>query len=362
MINSKQSVLEINGKKYDARTGKVLSSSPIQKNSNQLSKTIKKPMTNSGMMDISRPSPNATSRRRRITERSQTLMRQAVKKPGVKPTLKKVSHKSLSSDIGTSPKPIKSKLRLTSEQEIARQSRASKISRSSLVSKFGGSTKSNQAAQKTVAKITELPVKTAPSLSKRTTNNQTGKQVRANTIIEQGLQNAKSHTEQFNKKQISKRSSKKIIRRKILSYGAGTLAALLLLGFYAYQNIPNLSMRYATTRSGIHASLPKYKPAGFALSNKIEYNPGQVTVNFASNSDDREFRITQRETSWNSEALLSSYVTSKSEQIQKYEDKGKTIFLYGENNATWVNGGVWYDINGDSNLNSDQLIRIASSM
>lgn len=126
--------------------------------------------------------------------------------------------------------------------------------------------------------------------------------------------------------------------------------------------MPNISLRYAVARSGVAANLPGYQPAGFALNSRIKYNPGQVVLSYQSNSDDRNYTITQSESNWNSDTLMSNYVATKTEQPQRYEDKGRTIYLYGESNATLVSNGVWYDIKGDAKLTSDQLIRIATSL
>lgn len=86
-------------------------------------------------------------------------------------------------------------------------------------------------------------------------------------------------------------------------------------------------------------------------------------LNYSSNSDEREFTITQRDSNWNSETLKSNYVLGAStEAPQTYEDKGRTIYLFGEGAATWVSNGIWYEIKGDSKLTPDQLVRIATSL
>jgi len=45
-----------------------------------------------------------------------------------------------------------------------------------------------------------------------------------------------------------------------------------------------------------------------------------------------------------------------------YPDGGRTIFLHGSSDADWVEGGVWYSISGNANLNTEQLIKIAGSI
>lgn len=345
MIKSSQTI-EINGKRYDAKTGQVIKSPSSA--SIPATHQTQSPKRRAGTVsDISRSQPTTSHKVHKPAQRSQTLIRQAVKKPAKPAAVKQVKSRT-SQDI----KPAKKQHTglVTHHQDIARQARASKVKQSKLVSKFSGNktTQHPLATSPVASRVQPLAVQPAPALTHP-----------ANSILEAGLRNAQSHTQAFDNKKSGKKPKK---TRKLVSYGAGALAAVLLIAFIGYQNIPNLSVRYASTRSGVQASLPDYKPAGFSMSHKVQYNPGQITVNFASNSDDRNFTITQRESSWNSDALLSSYVTAQSDQVQKYEDKGRTIFLYGNSNATWVNGGVWYEVSGDSQLNSDQLIRIASSM
>lgn len=246
---------------------------------------------------------------------------------------------------------------LTKQLDIARVKRAEQVKRSNLVSKFGqGGTKIQHPIEQPLEtrQVINMEVRPAPEMPRKAAVSS------VQAVLENGLKNAQSHKQPLHlpKKSRAKKSGKS----KFINYAAGTLAVLLLGGFIAYQNVPNISMRYAATRSGINASLPGYQPSGFSLNRNIEYNPGQITMEFNSNSDEREFSITQKETTWNSESLYKNYVVAKGGQNQKYEDKGRTIYLYGENNATWVNGGIWYDLNGDSQLNSDQLIRIATSM
>ena len=65
---------------------------------------------------------------------------------------------------------------------------------------------------------------------------------------------------------------------------------------------------------------------------------------------------------WNSDALLSNYVVAENKQYQTYMDRGRTLFIYDGSNATWVDNGVWYQIEGDSRMTTDQLVRIAASI
>lgn len=358
-----KTTIEINGKRFDARTGK-----PVVTSHTASTSTPKAAAARPTVSDIKRQ-PHVSHTVHKQAQRSQTLMRHVVKKP----VGSKVGHPKAVVDVMSPVSPQKqARPALHGQSEIARLQRAKEVSRSQLVTKF------SDAVQKPIAlpgdrsqsfdigitrRVQPLAVQPhpvapvtapkAPAISAPLTHTQ--------SVLARGLQNANSHLEKpVEPKTKHSRAGRK--RSKLVSVGAASLAALLLGGFFAFQNVPNIAMRYAAARAGVRASLPGYRPSGFAVNNRIQYTPGAITVNFTSNTDDRQFTITQKSSNWNSETLMNNYVASTGSQVQTYEDKGRTIYLYGDSNATWVNGGVWYDITGASKLNSDQLIKIATSM
>lgn len=137
----------------------------------------------------------------------------------------------------------------------------------------------------------------------------------------------------------------------------------LVVGFFAYQNAPNLSMRLASARAGLEGSLPSYSPAGFGLQGGVSYKPGQIELSYSSHSDDRSYKIIQSTSSWNSETLVQNYEPlTQNSNYQTIPNKGKTVYVYNGSNATWVDAGVWYRIEGDSKLSSDQLLNVADSL
>ena len=121
-------------------------------------------------------------------------------------------------------------------------------------------------------------------------------------------------------------------------------------------------MRVAATRAGFDAKMPGYSPSGFSFNGPINYTAGQVQISFKSNTDDRNYNVTQTASNWNSDALLANYILDEEKQYQTYLDKGRTLYIYDGSNATWVDNGVWYQVEGESAMTTDQLIRLASSM
>ena len=151
--------------------------------------------------------------------------------------------------------------------------------------------------------------------------------------------------------------------RMRLAPALAVVASLLLVGGYiTYLNIPNVSLRVAASRAGIEATMPGYKPDGFSLNGPIAWSTGQVVISFASNTDERNYDVIQRNSRWDSQSLLANYVLEETADYTTFEESGLTIYVFEGANATWVNGGVWYTIEGESLLNPDQLINIATSL
>lgn len=172
------------------------------------------------------------------------------------------------------------------------------------------------------------------------------------TAIEQAL--AKS---QPNKKQQKKQRSKRLV-----NIASASLALVLFAGYLTYINMPSLSVRIAAAQSGIAATYPSFQPAGYSLKGPVAYENGEVTMNFASNSNAQKFALNQSKSSWDSSALLDNYVQQASNgNYQTFSDSGLTVYVY-NTNAAWVNGGILHTITGDASLSSEQILHIATSM
>lgn len=152
------------------------------------------------------------------------------------------------------------------------------------------------------------------------------------------------------------------LRQSYVSVAAITISVLLIVGYVTYLNIPNVAMRVAASRAGFDASLPAYTPDGFGFKGPIAYNSGQVVVDFSSHSDKRSYSVSQRESNWDSKSLLENAVKAESDNYLTFQDRGLTIYVYDGSKASWVNRGIWYTIEGDSKLNTDQLLKIAASL
>ncbi len=297
-------------------------------------------------------------------ERAKTLMRHAIDKPKVSAPI----------DENTTPA-----LPTPNDSFREREARASRVSKSPSISRFGGRLPTAidkkhvdhvpviepphdaPAAEKHLNSFAKT--RTSPKL--RAEEPQAKAQAEAVPAISfaSAIANATSHEEETPAKpKLHQRTAKKLgTTTKMLGAGGATLAVLLIAGFIAFKSVPTVQMQLAATRAGFSASLPGYTPAGFSMKGGIDADQGAVTVNYKSNSDDRNFQVSQKPSNWTSESLLTNYVSSDKKAYQTYEERGKTIYIYEGSNATWVNGGVWYEIKGDSSLSSDQLLHIANS-
>lgn len=357
--------IELNGKHYDARTGAEVS--PVAK--------LPRKTTTKHVDGFVRRKPTATAASpqaprtqtavsvanlHRSTEKSAALMRTAVKQPKNHP----IHAKAVSP---TSPKPAAS-TPATPQVGInhGRLYRANSVAKSSHISKFGSKAPLKASIKTAVVPVKEAPKNSIPSAPVAAQPQHTTVSAATTSgthAIDRALAIADSHFQpQVKKVGIAARAAKKLrISAKTLQLSSAGLAAITLVAIVGYQHIPRLSLQIATTRSGVNATLPSYQPSGYKLNNVIAAAPGEVTMQYESNTDDRNFSVIQRSTDWNSQTLLDNFVSQEDQNYQLLQANGRTVYLYGDN-ATWVDGGVWYQISGDAALNRDQIIRIVEGL
>ncbi len=352
------STVELNGKLYDAKTGQPIARSTpkdtpkpavartntggfidgvrrVKGSKPQLMGTMRaaaKQVAQTAKKPISRPSTSAQKVHKR-QQKATVLLRRAVKPPAKKPAIQAVAA------------PVAAKPKASPLHERAKQ-----IQKSERISRFG-------AVRKPLAPIKrEEAVSETKTVAKRPVETVATRKApvpsRKEQLLAEGLAKAQSHHEHSPKTKSKKRAWHFVVT---------SVAGLLVIGYVVYLQLPNMAMKVAAAKAGFSANLPSYNPGGFRLKGPISYSPGQITIGYRSNTDDREYNITQKKSSWDSESLLSNVVTEKPD-YQTYRDHGLTIYVYGGSNATWVNSGVWYTIDGSSQLSAQQIVKIAASM
>lgn len=152
-------------------------------------------------------------------------------------------------------------------------------------------------------------------------------------------------------------------RTKLMSFGFGAMALMMLGGYMTYINAPNLSVRIAAAQAGIDASYPNYQPDGYSLNGPVAFNDGEVSMTFVANANKEvSYYVQQSSSDWDSATLLENYVKGQSSgDYNTSQLNGMTIYTYG-GNAAWVSGGILYTINGNAQLSPDQIRKIASSL
>jgi hypothetical protein len=293
-------------------------------------------------------------------QRSQTLMRTAVKKPV---SLAKIT----TSQIGRSD--IKSR---SSRVDNSRLNRVQAIDKNHRVRRFGhgvnpsavktavqkpevGEVVSHPPQSKTGASLIHKPL---PSMVTSVSHQ------RLERLLDEALTKADSHKRVRRGHLPNQSIWQKIVNApRWLSLGT-VLVILAVIGVYTAMNrVPQVAVRVASAKAHIDAHLPAYAPSGFAFAGPVSYKDGSVSIKFKANDgSSREFTINQSGSKMNSKSLEDKVVPENT-QVQTSVVNGTTVYIYGQSNdAAWVNNGMQYTIKDAASLNSDQLLKIADSL
>lgn len=291
-------------------------------------------------------------------QHSKTLMRSSVHHPGdsLKRHLKAAPHTGALVKSPTFDIVPKRSIDMIDPRRIKR---SHTVPRSQLVRRFAADSARLSATQPAVAaRAAATYQQPAPASTTSQRPATAAHQQPAYDVFEQALRAANSHKEPYRP---VKHKSKKLHRaRQAVSIIASSLAILLIVGFVAYQNSAMLQLRLAASRAGISATLPAWQPSGFRLGT-FSTSPGNLTISYNSPAG-QEFTITQSASNWDSTTLLSDYVYPNNETYQTLSSAGTTIYTYGNNDATWVSGGIWYKLTSNGSLSNSQIVNIATSM
>jgi hypothetical protein len=379
--NNTKNIIDINGKRYDADSGAVIKSldgfrpvksvpaAPLAGPAKPLRQDVRPART------VHTPAAHIAPHK---PQKAATLMRSAVHKPDLR-TKRIVSQSPAHTLTKISTHQIPAKFSHATI-DPRREKRAKRVMQSPAVSRFGNLSTVNSLSASSSLASQQLPPqplssKQAPlsqpsiaaSLPKAASHHRQPSDIPVNPIKHvtkepdiflQALARATSH-EQPRHPAPGHRSKK---RGRLISVLSGGLVVLLAIGTFVYFNAPELSLRMASSRAGFEARLPNYSPTGFTFGN-LTYSPGNVTISYKDGQNElRRFDITQRVSTWDSEGLLSNFVSGAASAHQTYERAGRTVYLYGNNTATWVDSGIWYTIDGSNALTKNQVLDMAGSL
>ncbi|HYG84040.1 MAG TPA: hypothetical protein VD907_04120 [Verrucomicrobiae bacterium] len=331
-----KSIITINGQAYDATTGLAVSSAE-----DGAKPHAPRPAANKIVQDIApsvripeqpvvkRSSATAAAVHSRL-DRSRTLYRAALKKP--------------TSNVP----PVKERPRVH-------------MTRSPQIQKFSSQPISEPAKPTVKQAPAAQPALQRKFVHHSTTAQKTPKQPISSRAIKEEL--LREHLEKAPTKRAIPERRFFDKHPKVLSVATSALALVLLGGYLTYINVPNLSIRVAAAQAGIDAKMPEYQPDGYSFNGPPEYAQGQVTIRYAANTSNQGYIITQKESDWDSQAVLDNYVLQESNGAYNIHSvQGLTIYTFG-NKAVWVNGGLLHEIDyGDSPLSYNQIEHIAASM
>lgn len=356
-MRKNNNIIEINGQRYDSRTGAVLPpSGPGQAIAKPLPAIAHSPHP-------AKPGPDMHDVVRRPVKphashppaAAHTLMRQAVKKPA--PSLKRQSRAQ--GHIGSPAKQPLSQLAIkkpVGQLDPERLRKAKQIPKSRLIGHFppfaaGDATRPAWPAKPvTVSRAAPLPPPKPANHQPKQRHTKTTAE-----LLDQAVQRATSHLEPPPDPTGHSRAKR--------NAGIGAVVALtvLVLGVIVTQNLSNVRLEMASAKAGFNVSLPSYRPAGFALG-QLNYSDGVAAAEFNGNEGQSHYSITQKRSSWDSATLRDTFVAPIDARYQTVQAGGRTIYLYGGHNATWTGGGIWYVIQTDGSLSQRQLTDLATSL
>lgn len=346
-MSPKKSTISINNKQYDITTGQPIGSSAktILPNKSVINDVVRPQHAQPKTVTIPKPKPakirsSKISEAKYKTEKSTTLMRPAVKKPThyVKPAQSKEQPTIAPAKV----------------IHHARLQRAKTTPKSHKISRFHRSEAKSALVKKHETLAVKEPSTHQPKPTKHSSSAQSWPVI---DQFEKAMQEASSHLETFAGEVTH---SKK--RRRKLAYTSVSVIAVLLLGFGVYQVVPTAKIKFAGNKAGFSPSLPSYSPAGFGLSDPVAAQHGQVTLSYKSRTDDKGFKITQTPSEWSSQSLENNFLKQSGKDYDSVKINGKTIYTYDGSNATWVDSGIWFKLEGSASLSNDQLIKIANGL
>jgi len=355
-------IIELNGKRYDALTGRLLGNEATD---------VAAPAAaaqSAPALPKRQPSTHHQSSRKhanRSLQPSKTLMRRAVAKPVKKttPAIKRQAPLPAKAAHGA----ISPKLSVNSV-DPGRVRRAQRTTKSTHIDRFGAPSPKITPQIRPITPVAvpahlQADVRPAPQHHRAAAPKQhtatkpaatpAKHKETADDIFDRAIANARSHE--------TKAPKRKRRVSKLLNLSAGLAAFVVIGGFIAYVNRATIQLELASARAGFQANLPAYAPDGFNRQ-AVSADGKAVKISFVSPSSADNFTLTQRASDWDSQTLFDEISAETDASYQTLQSGGRTIYVYDGSKAAWVNGGILYQIEGNAQLDSSQLGQLASSL
>lgn len=367
-----KSAVELDGGVYDNRTGQLISkrapnkaTKPIAVNKGTILDGVTRRRPRPSVAVTKKEAQTPTKQNKKpVTvpftrpEKAKTLFRNAVSKPsGLLSSRKQPKNANNSSNSR--------KNTLFNRVDVKKQQKALNTNKNHQIKRYGEiKSPTPVTTKKPKADITRSSQKQFLPIPPLVTKKNLKANLSRKEAFERRIATATNHLARplANQKWYEKIAFRLNIQPKHLTAITVCLVVTVIVGFIAYHEVPSIAMRFATSKAGFHGRLPGNIPSGFSFKKPIQSSRGVIVINYKSNSDNRFFTLIQKPTNWSSEALLTNFFVASKTQYQAYHDRGLTVYIYNEGDATWVNKGVWYTLGGRGLLSSDQILAIASSM
>ena len=277
-----KNTITINGKVYDAHTGALVGGQHTQVAVSTTVDGVIRPATRAAQAHKAVPSHSIHGTQRH----SQTLKREHLSNPT---NGAKTHHVSAAASSATIANHAVHRIPVSP----SRLARAKQTKQNKLVSHFGR-TQSPVIKRHEAVAVKHSPATPTPAdHHKPSLTTHPMRRSDKDVMIDAALRRATSHDQPRAKltKRRHRVAHKLGLSPRFVSVAATFVALMLVSGFFAFQNMPQLAMKIADSRSGISAKLPGYKPAGYALNGEINYAPGQVSYAYKTR-DARSFKVT----------------------------------------------------------------------
>lgn len=355
-MSQPKNYIEINGRKYHSQTGQLIDAEPVTqpvqlspeaKASISMDGVIRRPQAQAQHHPVKPKKQHNTDNVARSVkhvqpkhvQKSTTLMRPYVQKP---------DHK-----VNANKHAPKQQNKIPDIQRIPhdRLERAEQIKQSPHIRRFHALDKKPEILKRQE----HVPVVHQKNVGQHEQHNIQETIHQSVDQFEEAIHDATAHLETYVDEHKPKSYRK-------LAFATVSLSVIVLCGFVIYQSVPNVKVQMASNKAGFSADLPSYSPAGYGLNSDIQANSGEVTLAYNSRTDSKGYEVIQKPSNWNSQSLINNFLLAERKSYQTYENNGKTIYIYENTNATWIDGGIWYRVVGDASLTSDQLLRIANGL
>jgi len=365
-----QKIIILNGRKYDALTGKPIGGSLsdiIAPEKSDHAKQIFSPANSSKprFIDDFAPKLNHVSPHlpvkfsegtkepqqhahhhaqniKRELAKSKTLMRKPLKKPMLGSS--SIVHPTKKTPYMDRGNPVLSRSNYTDSF------RHSVINRSQEI---------KQKATEAIATISASPPITATNIHDR--NIKKIESTSEDQLFQQAVTTAVSETVKTKKKK------KKLFRIRNLYILSGVILFLAILATSGWYFKYNLELDYANLKTGMHGSYPKYVPLGYKIDKfSFSKSSGTPSINFQYHPSDgllpNNLYISETSSTLDNGGLVQTDIGPVSgEKYTTLSVNGLSVYHY-NNQYAWLNAGILYILTNQTGLTQSTVLKIINSI